>query len=64
MIRISKSGLLDLADVNPPHVVAYIEMLGLPEPHGQGLSKPTVKQHLAALRACSLTGSLSAMCLT
>ncbi len=25
-------------------------MLGLPEPEGQGLSKPTVKQHLAALR--------------
>ena len=25
-------------------------MLGLPEPQGQGLSKPTVKQHLAALR--------------
>ena len=43
-------GLLDLADVKPPHVAAYIEMLGLPEPQGQGLSKPTVKQHLAALR--------------
>ena len=25
-------------------------MLGLPEPQGQGLSKPSVKQHLAALR--------------
>jgi integrase/recombinase XerD len=43
-------GLLDLAGVKPPHVAAYIEMLGLPEPQGQGLSKPTVKQHLAALR--------------
>src|ERR1700722_10782636 len=43
-------GLLDLAGVKPPHVAAYIEMLGLPEPQGQGLSKPSVKQHLAALR--------------
>ena len=29
-------GLLDLAQVKPPHVAAYIEMLGLPEPEGQG----------------------------
>ena len=36
--------------MKPPHVAAYIEMLGLPEPEGQGLSKPSVKQHLAALR--------------
>jgi site-specific recombinase XerD len=43
-------GLLDLGHVKPPHVAAYVEMLGLPEPEGQGLSKPTVKQHLAALR--------------
>jgi integrase/recombinase XerD len=43
-------GLLDLADVKPPHVAAYIEMLGLPRSQGQGLSKPSVKQHLAALR--------------
>jgi site-specific recombinase XerD len=43
-------GPLDLAGVKPPHVAAYIEMLGLPEPEGQGLSKPSVKQHLAALR--------------
>jgi hypothetical protein len=41
---------LDLAHMKPPHVAAYIESLGLPEPNGQGLSKPTVKQHLAALR--------------
>ena len=41
---------LGLADVKPPHVAAYIEMLGLPEPDGAGLSKPSVKQHLAALR--------------
>src|SRR5208337_2399577 len=41
---------LDLADVKLPHVAAYIEMLGLKEPVGAGLSKPTVKQHLAALR--------------
>jgi integrase/recombinase XerD len=43
-------GLLDLGTVKPPHVAAYIEMLGLPEPEGQALSKPSVKQHLAALR--------------
>src|SRR5438128_11977346 len=43
-------GQLDLADVKPPHVAAYIEILALPAPQGQGLSKPTVKQHLAALR--------------
>ncbi len=43
-------GLLDLALVKPPHVAAYIEMLGAAEPQGHGLSNPTVKQHLAALR--------------
>ena len=43
-------GLTSLADVKPPHVAAYIESLGRAEPEGQGLSKPTVKQHLAALR--------------
>src|SRR3984885_6491405 len=41
---------LDLAGVKPPHVAAYVEWLGKAEPEGQGLSKPTVKQHLAALR--------------
>ena len=34
-------GLPDLGTVKPPHVAAYIEMLGAPEPVGQGLSKPT-----------------------
>jgi len=43
-------GLLDLAHVKPTHIAAYIEMLGLPDLQGAGLSKPTVKQHLAALR--------------
>ena len=43
-------GLCKLAYVKPPHVAAYIEWLGAPEPKGAGLSKPTVKQHLAALR--------------
>jgi len=43
-------GLCDLSNVNPLHVAAYIEWLGVPEPKGSGLSKPTVKQHLAALR--------------
>ena len=41
---------LGLADMKPPHVAAYIEMPSLPEPDGAGLSKPSVKQHLAALR--------------
>src|SRR5450755_2428343 len=31
-------GLLDLAAVKPPHVATYIEMLGLPETDGAGLS--------------------------
>lgn len=43
-------GLKDLAHVKPLHVAAYIEMLGKAQGQGQGLSKPTVKQHLAALR--------------
>jgi site-specific recombinase XerD len=43
-------GLRDLAFVRPLHVAAYIEWLGAVEPTGPGLSKPTVKQHLAALR--------------
>jgi site-specific recombinase XerD len=43
-------GVSELADVKLPVVFAYIEWLGLPEPQGQGLSKPSVKQHLAALR--------------
>jgi site-specific recombinase XerD len=43
-------GTFDLVRVKPAHVAAYIEILGLPEPEGEGLSKPTVKQHLAALR--------------
>src|SRR6185437_11180892 len=43
-------GLIELAHIKPPQVAAYVEKLGLPEPEGQGLSKPSVKQHLAALR--------------
>lgn len=43
-------GLHDLAHVRPLHIAAYVEWLGLPESQGQGLSKPSVKQHLAALR--------------
>ena len=35
--------------MKPLHVAAYIEMLGAPEPDGAGLSKPSVKQLLAAL---------------
>ena len=36
--------------MKPPHVAAYVEWLGRAEPEGAGLSKPSVKQHLAALR--------------
>lgn len=32
------------------HVAAYIEWLGLPNPQGPTLSKPSVKQHLAGIR--------------
>lgn len=44
------NGLLNLGQMKPPHIAAYVERLGLPRPQGEGLSKPTVKQHLAALR--------------
>src|SRR3954469_19523035 len=37
-------GLTDLALVEPIHIAAYIEQLG------SVVSKPTVKQHLAAIR--------------
>jgi integrase/recombinase XerD len=43
-------GLDGLAQVKPSHIAAYVEMLGLRKPEGEGLSKPSVKQHLAALR--------------
>jgi site-specific recombinase XerD len=43
-------GLAGLEHVKPPHVAAYIEGLAVARPEGPGLSKPTVKQHLAALR--------------
>jgi integrase/recombinase XerD len=39
-----EKGLADLAGVTPMHVAAYVEQLG------QTHSKPTVKQHLAAIR--------------
>jgi site-specific recombinase XerD len=43
-------GLLELERVKPPHVAAYIEDLAIARAERPGLSKPTVKQHLAALR--------------
>ena len=43
-------GLKDLQQVKTVHVAAYVKWLGLPEPQGRGLSKPSVKQQLAALR--------------
>jgi site-specific recombinase XerD len=43
-------GLAGLAHVKPVHVAAYIESLSVAKPEGPGLSKPSVKQHLAALR--------------
>ena len=33
-------GLSDLAGAKPLHVAAYIEMLGLAKPHGEGLPVP------------------------
>jgi site-specific recombinase XerD len=43
-------GLLELERVKPPHVAAYIEDLAIARAERPGLSKPSVKQHLAALR--------------
>jgi site-specific recombinase XerD len=43
-------GLPGLARVKAPHIAAYIEGLAVAKPEGPGLSKPSVKQHLAALR--------------
>jgi site-specific recombinase XerD len=44
-------GLSSLAQVKERHVAVSIELLGLPVAEGgQGLSKPSVKQYLAALR--------------
>ena len=43
-------GLGELERVKPQHVAAYIEGLAVARPEGPGLSKPSVKQHLAALR--------------
>jgi site-specific recombinase XerD len=45
-----EKGITEMKDVQPMHVSAYIEWLGRPLPAGGGLSKPSVKQHLAALR--------------
>jgi site-specific recombinase XerC len=36
----------EIADIEPLHVAAYIEALG------KEFEKPTVKQHLAAIRMC------------
>jgi len=42
---------LRLEDLNPVIVAGYIELLGQPvEKNGRGYSKPSVKQHLAAIR--------------
>lgn len=48
--RCQSKGLLDIADVKPIHVAVYIEMLAQEKSKVQGLSKPTIQQHLAALR--------------
>jgi integrase len=42
--------LNDLTRIKPMHVAAYIEWLLAKKPEGKGLSKPSVKQQLAALR--------------
>jgi integrase/recombinase XerD len=42
---------LRLEDLNPVLVAGYVELLGQPvEKNGRGYSKPSVKQHLAAIR--------------
>ncbi len=42
---------IQLEGLNPVIVAGYIELLGQPvEKNGRGYSKPTVKQHLAAIR--------------
>jgi len=42
---------LELQDLNPVIVAGYVELLGNPvEKRGRGYSKPSVKQHLAAIR--------------
>ena len=42
---------LQLQELNPVMVAGYVELLGKPvEKHGRGYSKPSVKQHLAAIR--------------
>ncbi len=42
---------LELEALNPVIVAGYVELLGKPtEKHGRGYSKPSVKQHLAAIR--------------
>jgi site-specific recombinase XerD len=43
-------GLRGLTGMKPLHVAAYIESLAVAKPEGPGLSRPTVKQQLAALR--------------
>src|SRR5262249_27636821 len=41
-----RTGIATLTDIEPIHVAAYIEMLMM------DYEKPTVKQHLAAIRMC------------
>lgn len=41
---------LELHDLTPVHVATYIEELGKPLNHEKPLAKPSIKQHLAALR--------------
>jgi integrase/recombinase XerD len=43
-------GFREIAHVSPAHVAAYVEILGKAQPDGAGLSKPSVKLQLAALR--------------
>lgn len=56
---------LQLEVLNPVIVAGYIELRGLPiEKNGRGYSKPSVKQHLAAIRMlfdCLVTGGVLPM---
>jgi len=45
-----RKGLQELSSAHAFHVSAFIEYLAAAKPEGLALSKPTVKQHLAALR--------------
>jgi hypothetical protein len=55
---LEQHGIVELDDIEPVHVAAYLKALKVSEPGDRAVkersaSKPTVKQHLAARRRCS-----------